>query len=65
VELGADLEADVVAGPGVLAAGVAEADDQYSLAGIAPPAAEERQGLALVGVARVAAAGLLAAVLGS
>jgi len=58
LELGADLEADVVAGPGVLAAGVAEADDQYAVAVIGVAAAEQGQGLALVGVAaaRVAVA---------
>jgi hypothetical protein len=48
LELGADLEADVVAGPGVLAAGVAEADDQYAVAVIGVAAAEQGQGLALV-----------------
>jgi hypothetical protein len=60
LELGADLEADVVAGPGVLATGVAEADDQYAVAVIGVAAAEQGQGLALVGVAaaRVAAVAL-------
>src|SRR5215203_488994 len=38
-----DLEADVVPGPGVLGAGVAEADDQESVAVIGVAAAEERQ----------------------
>jgi hypothetical protein len=46
LELGADLEADVVTGPGVLAARVAEADDQYAvaasaLAGRSRPAAKD------------------------
>jgi hypothetical protein len=65
-QLGADLEADVVAGPGVLSTGVAEADDQDSLAVIGVAAAEEGQELTLAGVAaRVAPAiGLLAALLG-
>jgi hypothetical protein len=40
-ELGTDLEADVVAGSGMLAAGIAEADDQDSLAVIGVAAAEE------------------------
>jgi len=43
-KLGADLEADVVTASGVLAARVAEADDEDSLAGIPARAAEERQG---------------------
>jgi hypothetical protein len=48
LELGANLEADVVTGAGVLAARVAEADDQYAVAVIGVAAAEQGQGLALV-----------------